>query len=1158
MCDKGNADAVLPTLVPSPNSGAGSVWASYRSATSSRAITLSRVCLRRQTTAAPVHLSLVSAVQTGNGTAQPPPPQVVGQSTLPGAYLTIMPPMSNHVGVENHRLPLRDEKQAALDANFTDASNPIVRTDFKPYRDAVLSRYKTFLARLRAVFPESPSAALAWLTLALLTLFVALTNASVIPAQWTPFAMPLLALISGFLLARTIQHSLTGGGVETFLIAVPAALATFASCLLRLVELSTKGTVVDFPPDRDSVPILSPILAIVNEACETAAPLPWLLPSITVGSLVLPTVMRVLPNPSPGKQHMWPVYVILAIVFATSLSRNAYFRGLPSRAFTLYDAAVYYPLKLWLPELIAGALLARLVSAAASHSRLDQTAAEKSRTRLLFVTALLAFFVLLVPERSSSIIPQLSLVPLSVGIYTVAVAREADDASIQTSARERARRVPASSFAPVIASDISPIVWMLMATFALQNSIWRFLTSMLCTESTSHRHAYSVCVPAAQNWLFSASDSPRPEKLMGGSRPSLLLWVFVLVLAAFAFVLFIVRPVILFLDRCGLVLRAGELTQTHSSISVSTDTVYGSPGYNSLYSEGRDISTATKAARLFAYYVGMVVFLSVMWKLSIPIAWHNTDNDKRPWYCTLPGIKLPSCLDSSGDNNHIFGPGLERILTGVVLVLQILSTVSVPVFGINILAHIRYPRVLWKPLPPVSSLLQNSAPKDSTQHRDGSTDADLPFVLYIRYVTRGGNPELSARNARLAGTVLRAAGVPDNRYVVEIVTDKALNLDPQVIEDVPVSEILVPDSFSPPNGTMYKARALQYAVQESPARDFDWIVHLDEETRFDEQTVAAILLHCVEQTRAVHVQRTQEWPSIGQGPIVYGRAMVSPALKPHGGAGSWVNSLADSSRVSDDCGRFRLQYEAGEVWVGMHGSYVVVANCVEKLVQFDHGAEGSIAEDAFFALVARSQNVRFAWIDAFMYEQSPFNFMDFVRQRARWLVGGILVCNSTDIPLLYRAGMKIFTTLWAMMPLSYIALALAILWRPYGSALGDGSWYYEFTLPTMAVLSLWNYTFGFLVTFPFHELGAVQYFTLLYLQLFLMPMFGVMEVTAVAYALVNFKKISVVFHVVEKDTSRAAEPILEPDYNTKAQRPPISAEQRTPEPHSETTPLLPR
>lgn len=58
--------------------------------------------------------------------------------------------------------------------------------------------------------------------------------------------------------------------------------------------------------------------------------------------------------------------------------------------------------------------------------------------------------------------------------------------------------------------------------------------------------------------------------------------------------------------------------------------------------------------------------------------------------------------------------------------------------------------------------------------------------------------------------------------------------------------------------------------------------------------------------------------------------------------GNWVIALADCVGVSNDWGRFGAQFEFGKVWVGMGGSFVVIANCVEGKITLDHGVEGSI------------------------------------------------------------------------------------------------------------------------------------------------------------------------------------------------------------------------
>lgn len=111
----------------------------------------------------------------------------------------------------------------------------------------------------------------------------------------------------------------------------------------------------------------------------------------------------------------------------------------------------------------------------------------------------------------------------------------------------------------------------------------------------------------------------------------------------------------------------------------------------------------------------------------------------------------------------------------------------------------------------------------------------------------------------------------------------------------------------------------------------------------------AIVEHCRRKTQKVRVLKSEEWPRIGQETIVYGRAMldsfVDDGLERRDSSevdGNWVTTLTDSVRVSEDCGRFHAQFEFGEVWVGMHGSFVVIANWVEREIRFDHGVEGGI------------------------------------------------------------------------------------------------------------------------------------------------------------------------------------------------------------------------
>lgn len=453
-----------------------------------------------------------------------------------------------------------------------------------------------------------------------------------------------------------------------------------------------------------------------------------------------------------------------------------------------------------------------------------------------------------------------------------------------------------------------------------------------------------------------------------------------------------------------------------------------------------------------------------------------------------------------------------------------------------------------------SSSPTSSSPSPLSPQYNLATSNELDYVLYLRYVTRGNNPHLVARNVRRAISVMHNCDVPWDMWHIEIVTDIAMDFDnffPDPRTSTHVTQVVVPDSYVPPHGTKFKARALQYTIHHSAARLHDWIVHLDEETTFDEDTIRAVLHHCTDESTRTFVHKRQRWPRIGQGLLVYGHFLpdaddldgdndgdvfdmdmdvnvtsTTTTTSPHP---PWVLTLADCGRVADDCGRFRLQYEFGAVWGGMHGSFVVVNNSVERFISFDHGADGSIAEDAFFALSARANGVRFAWIDALMFEQSPFTWYDLIKQRARWLVGGILVVTSSAIPWYTRSTMAILILAWVCMPFTYPTLVACNL------LLHASPFWFNAVVSTLTAISVWNYVLGFIVSFQWYRLGPIRFVTFLAALLALLPCFAIAESLAVCYALVNFRKYKSNFHVVQKDIAHEPKP------------------QQQSQPHSQTT-----
>ena len=178
-------------------------------------------------------------------------------------------------------------------------------------------------------------------------------------------------------------------------------------------------------------------------------------------------------------------------------------------------------------------------------------------------------------------------------------------------------------------------------------------------------------------------------------------------------------------------------------------------------------------------------------------------------------------------------------------------------------------------------------------------------------------------------------------FIFEVVTDRAINLTQQLR----VREVVVPTSYRTKSGAKFKARALQYCLEDDVniLQDNDWIVHLDEETLLTHNAICGILNFCEDGKH-----------QFGQGVITYANGEIV----------NWLTTLSDSFRVADDMGKLRLQFKMfHKPLFGWKGSFVVTQLAAERRVSYDHGMEGSIAEDCFFSMVAMAHGYTFDFIE---------------------------------------------------------------------------------------------------------------------------------------------------------------------------------------------------
>nr|CAG4651019.1 EOG090X07AI [Simocephalus serrulatus] len=274
-----------------------------------------------------------------------------------------------------------------------------------------------------------------------------------------------------------------------------------------------------------------------------------------------------------------------------------------------------------------------------------------------------------------------------------------------------------------------------------------------------------------------------------------------------------------------------------------------------------------------------------------------------------------------------------------------------------------------------------------------------PFLCF-RVVTKGDFPELVRNNIQRNVETCQEAGLEN--FLLEVVTDKSIHL----VTSKFVREVVVPEDYVTKSGALYKARALQYCLEKevNVLSDEDWIVHLDEETLLTVGCLKGIVNFVCEGKY-----------QFGQGVITYANGPVV----------NLILTLFDSMRVADDMGKVQFQLKVMRMPImGWKGSYVISNAGAEKSVSFDHGPRSSVAEDAYFGLVAASKGYLFGFIEGDMWEKSPFTMKDFLKQRKRWIQGLLLVVHSSEIPLRFRIllGCCVYAT--ATAPLSTLNIIL--------------------------------------------------------------------------------------------------------------------------------------
>jgi egghead protein (zeste-white 4 protein) len=359
-----------------------------------------------------------------------------------------------------------------------------------------------------------------------------------------------------------------------------------------------------------------------------------------------------------------------------------------------------------------------------------------------------------------------------------------------------------------------------------------------------------------------------------------------------------------------------------------------------------------------------------------------------------------------------------------------------------------------------------------------------------RIVTAGKNIDIVLNTIRRCRSEM--ASLPLAQYIIEVVIDYGDNIRCMPTSSNDLRIIVVPTDYQTPNNSRFKARALHYALLHSPLADAAWIVHLDEETQPTSSSIKGIC-------NFIRQEELSQALRVGQGAILYHREWEKhPFL-----------TLADNVRTGDDFARFHFQHRLGVTLFGLHGSFIVIRNDVEKATGgFDFGPQGDITEDAYWAVKGMQAGLRCAWVEGYLEEQSCMSLVDFLRQRRRWFHGLVKVSLHAPAKLRWRVCLGLNTMLWAL--------------APFATIYTIGNLFYHVRIDPVITL-LASYSLGVFATLYITGLKANMdehsitdwrtrtMFTVL--QILLLPVYSAMESLGVLWAMLTPVKG---FQVVKK------------------------------------------
>ncbi len=234
--------------------------------------------------------------------------------------------------------------------------------------------------------------------------------------------------------------------------------------------------------------------------------------------------------------------------------------------------------------------------------------------------------------------------------------------------------------------------------------------------------------------------------------------------------------------------------------------------------------------------------------------------------------------------------------------------------------------------------------------------------------------------------------------------------------------LVIPRDFQTENRTQFKARALEYAAESRRRMGFNtpkhWVYHQDEETVVGEDTVFGNLDFILD---------SKGKKTLGVGVILY----------PQG----WQNNVPSSEELARaplyDFLYLHSLKGGSNTAAGYHGSHLLIRADVEDKIGWDFGPN-TLTEDGIFVTRATQNAMAIGILRGFAYEQPPLSTRELLKQRRRWIRGGLNVIGRREVRLVDKLPVIAGLLVWFSALPALIGFAATLLALNRGQFLGVG------------------------------------------------------------------------------------------------------------------------